>query len=84
MKIIDLIHEEAGRFQAAYDFRPDFVFIGAKQAREIDDLINQMRTLGLIEDGNPLPRATIFGMKIFKVDAESHLSFGVEQPSPCG
>lgn len=84
MKIADLILEESRRYQAFYKTEPDHVFIGSKQAAEIDAMVAEMEKCGLMVKGAPIPRAVIHGMQVFRVDAESHLSFGNEQPSPCG
>lgn len=84
MNIADEILEERGRFFGLYGHHPDYVYLGHKQAAEIDAMIEQCRRFGLIAQGTPLPRAKFHGMQIFRVDADSHLSFGVAQPSPCG
>lgn len=85
MKIATLIRDESHRFQAFYGVKPTLVFIGTRQAAEIDAMVAGLREMGLLMEGAPLsPRARIDGMDVFRVDADSHLSFGVEQPSPCG
>ncbi len=84
MKIQMQILEEAARFSAFYGSRPEHVFIGRSQAAEIDQMVAEMVKLGLMVQGAPQPRAKFSGMEIYRVDAESHLSFGYAQPSPCG
>lgn len=82
--IVNQVMDGRARFLAFYGHTPEMVFIGHNQASEIDTLIADVRKLGLVDSATALPRATICGMKVFRVDADSHLSFGMEQPSPCG
>lgn len=78
------ITEEARRFETAFGHKPDYVFIGNKQDEEIEAMVNEMRQWGLLRPCDPVPRPTLNGIQIFRVDAADHLSFGVAQPSPCG
>lgn len=85
MKISELITEELYRFRSATSLNPDFIFLGSEQVAEIEDLVAEMMRFGLWgPSAQPIPRATFMGMQIFRVDAQSHLSFGTRQPSPCG
>ncbi len=84
MSLSSQIIEESARFIAFYGRRPDCVFIGVKQQEEIDAMIEGLATFGLYSKTAPKMRATICGLPIYRVDAESHLSFGLDQPSPCG
>lgn len=86
MSIIMQIEEECRHFMEYGDatVKPDFVFIGQKQAKQIEDMVADMERLGLIVKSTPLPRAVLNGMQVFRVDAESHISFGYRQPSSCG
>lgn len=85
MKISELITEESHRYEVFYGHKPEYIFLGHRQLTEIDEMVAEMGRFGLlIRSSEPPPRATYRGMQIFRVDADSHLSFGVAQPSPCG
>lgn len=83
-KIRSLITEEAHRFQAFYGHRPDHVFLGVMEMAEIDAMVKELQALGMLVAGTPVPRPRLDGMEIFTLPVETHLSFGLEQPSPCG
>ena len=83
-KIRSLITEEAYRFQSFYGRKPDHVFLGVKEVAEIDAMVRELQAMGMLVAGRPVPRPQIDGMEIFYLSVETHLSFGLEQPSPCG
>jgi len=83
MTLTEQIREGRYRFEAFYGRRPDAIYIGDKQAAEIDELFERLKALGYVTD-KPAKRATIDGLTIYRVEAENHLGFGLELPSPCG
>jgi hypothetical protein len=83
MKIVSEIKEQRSRWIANYGMEPDCVYIGAKQSKEIDELVAMLTELGLFSTCDPVPRAKLDSLWIYRVDAENHLSFGLEPMSPC-
>lgn len=86
MKLTDIVLDECGRFHAFFGHQPDYLFLGAKQMDEVDAMVAELKRWGMMIDDKTLKgkRAKFHGMEVFRVDAESHLSFGCRQPSPCG
>ncbi len=85
MTLRQQIYEERGRFISFYGRDPNSVFLGTKQMKQIDEMVEELRQMGLLVKENiPLARPRIDGMYIYRVDADNHISFGLDQPSPCG
>lgn len=85
MTFENIIIEEAHRFSSFYGHTPKMIFLGRNQAEELDEILAAAMRFGvwkgvLLESVRPV----YLGMAIYRVDADSHLSFGLEQPSPCG
>ena len=85
MNLLENIREEAHRFEAFYNLKPEVVLIGYKQDREIEEHIAMLKNFGLTTVDSTFPtRRMVDGMRVFLVDSDDHISFGMNQPSPCG
>lgn len=75
--IVRQIIEGAQKFLAEHGALPKFIFVGGSQSREIDAVLADMISRGLmVKTGLPWKRRSYEGMEIFRVDADNHLSFG--------
>lgn len=83
MKLDEQITEEMRRFNAFYGHEPDFVYLGQEQAAQFDLMIKYLMLFGFTVTA-PQATPTFMGMKVYRVDQARHLSFGLDQPSPCG
>jgi len=84
MKLAEQIHEERHRFETFYGRKPDSVYLGYDQIAEIDAMVEELRKFNMIVQAESRQEETFMGMRVLRVKAQSHLGFGLEQPSPCG
>lgn len=80
MNITDRIASEAARFSS----KPDRIFLGHAEHREFKAIAAQFLGGGPDPVEDERARMEFRGMKVYRVDAASHLSAGFEPPSPCG
>lgn len=87
MNIVERTYEERSRYYTlGAPLPPDYIFLGHNEWNELADMAGMFGKAQPRSAANtPIGARMVFlGMAVYQVNADSHISFGNSQPSPCG
>ena len=84
MKLIELVRQERQRYVDAGNSSPNIVYVGDALWEEVVSAIKELRDIGYVFPDKSVWTPIIDGMAVDIVLGSARITFGVDQPSPCG